>query len=102
MLRAMRIKKEFFTVTLSIALPLLGTFAQAQTNTTHAAIEVSKAPTSAECHQLDERTRELDQIEQQRLMERGTKYESKRPIQSQEWIRQQRKDIQTKMFFAKC
>lgn len=98
----LRIKKEFFTLTLSMALPLLGTFAQAQTNTAHATIEVSKAPVRAECQQLDERTRELDQLEQQRIMERGTRYESKRPIQSQEWIRQQRKDIQTKMFFAKC
>ena len=102
MSRAMRIKKEYFTVTLSMTLSLLGAFAHAQTNTTHSAIEVSKAPARAECQQLDERTRELDQLEQQRLMERGTKYESKRPIQSQEWIRQQRKDIQTKMFFAKC
>lgn len=90
------------TLLISIAIPFFGPITQAQTNNAHAVVEVSKIPGTAECQKLDERTKELDQIDQQRLMDRGTKFESQRPIKSQEWSRQQRKDIQTKMFFAKC
>ncbi|QRX82102.1 hypothetical protein [Glaciimonas sp. PAMC28666] len=97
-----RAKTQFVSLALSVVLPFLGQLAQAQTNNAHAVVEVSKSPATAECQKLEERTKELDQIDQQRLMDRGTKFESQRPIKSQEWSRQQRKDIQTKMFFAKC
>jgi hypothetical protein len=89
-------------ITLTIATATLLPIAQAQTNAARAAIESANAPVEAECQMLAERMKELDQLEQNRLMECGTTYETKRPFKNQEWIHQQRIDIQTKMFFAKC
>ncbi|WP_184013371.1 hypothetical protein [Glaciimonas immobilis] len=87
---------------MALGLSVLASVAQAQTNATRATIEAPGNATAVDCQHLRDRINELDKLEQQRLLDRGTPFENKRPAESQDWINQQRKETQTKMFFGKC
>ncbi|PUA19291.1 hypothetical protein [Glaciimonas sp. PCH181] len=101
------LRNAVITLTMTSALPVVMTTAHAQINGARATIKAD-TPVAAECQMLAERMKELDQFEQRRQMERDdrgvrdNRYQNRRPYKSQEWIRQQRSDTQTKMFFARC
>ncbi|MQQ99935.1 hypothetical protein [Glaciimonas soli] len=78
--------------------------AAAQENPVRVSLDSSKPQVSAECQHLQARIEELNKMDDERLAraklpDAGAQQS---PVQTREWIDQERKDAKTKMFFAKC
>jgi len=96
-----RIQRIAITLTIATTISYQLPAAQAQTNGVRGTIGAPGASSKAECQTLAKRMEKLDKMEHDRVM-RDEKKKRKRSSKSLETIYQQRADIQTKMFFAKC
>ncbi|MGS0741025.1 hypothetical protein ACVBEF_04180 [Glaciimonas sp. GG7] len=76
--------------------------ASAQQGAPRVSLEDVKVPPSEECRLLQARIDELNRMDDERLAHARNNEGQQRPVQTREWISQERKDAQTKMFFAKC
>ncbi|SDY96461.1 hypothetical protein SAMN04515617_1374 [Collimonas sp. OK242] len=76
----------------------------AQENSVSGSLDSPKSNVSAECKRLQARIEELNRMDDERIarakLPDGGAQQS--PVQTREWIAQERKDAKTKMFFAKC
>lgn len=96
----MTIKKSFAVAMLLATAGLA--VAHAQDNGARVSLDNAKPGASEECRRLQERVQELDRMDDERVARKGHVGLQQSPVQTKEWIDQERKDAKTKMFFAKC
>ncbi len=78
--------------------------ASAQENPVRVSLDSAKPQVSEECQRLQARIDELNRMDDERLARAKLPNAGAQqsPVQTREWIDQERKDAKTKMFFAKC
>ena len=96
----MTIKKSFAVAMLLASAGL--SITHAQDNGARASLDNAKPGASEECRRLQERIQELGRMDDERVARKGHIGVQQSPVQTKEWIDQERKDAKTKMFFAKC
>ncbi|MFC5473981.1 hypothetical protein [Paraherbaspirillum soli] len=89
---------------LAIAITLTATIAgaYAQQSPARVSLDASKPPPTEECSRLQQRIKELDRMDDERIARAGQVGAQQSPVQTKEWIDKERKDAKTAMFFAKC
>ncbi|MFJ2987765.1 hypothetical protein ACIPF8_07850 [Collimonas sp. NPDC087041] len=94
-------KKQYIAVFALLAATMISA-ASAQEGTPRVSLDNAKPPASEECRRLQDRIDELNRMDDERLARGGNNERQLSPVQTKEWISKERKDAQTKMFFAKC